>query len=321
MYEQITRNKRLSVVYTIVFFVFWAAMGALAGLLIMLFTGRPERSAAATVDAAATGSAAIGGGVVAAVLALGAVAFVLTTGPRAVLALSGARPAEAKRDAQVINLVEALALGSGLPAPTVHIIDDPAPNAFATGTSPKNAAVTVTTGLLALLNREELEGVLAHEISHIRNFDVRLILIVTTLIGLAGMVSTIAFRSAFFARGGRNQQQMAIVIIVIGALTGLFAVLLGPLVKMALSRNRESLADVSAVDLTRNPSGLMRALQKLEANAVPMARSNSAVNAMCINDPQGRVPEQRRSWLSRLYDSHPPMAERIRVLERLQLGQ
>jgi heat shock protein HtpX len=199
----------------------------------------------------------------------------------------------------------------------VHVIDDPSPNAFATGISPQRAAITATTGLLATMNRAELEGVVSHEMSHIRNYDVRLILIVTTLIGFAGLLASLLWRTAFFARPrGRDGDQVMVFVIAAGVLLTIVAVVVGPLIQLALSRRREELADVSGVELTRNPMGLIHALQKLEQNDKPFAKFNHASAAMCIDDPL----QHHEGWSHRLFDTHPPIAERIAILQRIAQG-
>ena len=233
------------------------------------------------------------------------------------LSVSGAQPADPNRYPALHNIVEALAIGEGIPKPDVYVIDDPSPNAFATGTSPKHAAVTATTGLLAIMNREELEGVIGHEMSHIKNYDVRLLLIVSTLIGMAGLLASLVWRSAFFMRArGRNSGQIMIVVFLAGLLLGLVALVFGPLIRLALSRRREELADVSGVELTRNPAGLISALRKLEQNDQPFAKFNHATAAMCIDDPL----QHHESWMHRLFDTHPPISERIAVLEQIASG-
>jgi heat shock protein HtpX len=234
-----------------------------------------------------------------------------------VLAASGARPADPAQYLQLHNIVEALAIGEGLPKPEVYVIDDPSPNAFATGTSPQHAAITATTGLLAMMNREELEGVIAHELSHIKNYDVRLLLIVSTLIGMAALLASIVWRSAFFMRRGRQAGQLMLVVFAAGALLAVVAVIFGPMVRFALSRQRESLADVSGVELTRNPEGLIRALQKLQTNDQPFAKFNHATAAMCIDDPL----QHHESWFHHLFDTHPPIAQRIAVLKEIEYGK
>ena len=201
--------------------------------------------------------------------------------------------------------------------PAVYVVDDPSPNAFATGISPNHAAITVTSGLLEIMDREELEGVLGHELSHINNYDTRLLLIVSTLIGMAGLLACLVWRKAFFVRGrGRNNDQLAILILAAGALLAVIAFLVGPIIRLALSRRRESLADASGVELTRNPAGLIRALRALEANNTPLARTNHATAAMCIDDPL----QHQAGVMHRLFDTHPPIADRIAALERMAYG-
>lgn len=311
MYEQIARNKRRAAAYVAVFFLVWVGIGALLGLLVAATRSGAPRSPAWLADV-------VTGAVMAAVLALAGIAFCLTSGDRLVLAVSGARPADPQRYAQLHHLVEALAIGEGVPKPAVYVIEDPSPNAFATGLRPERAAVTVTSGLLTVMNREELEGVLAHEMSHIRNYDVRLLLVVSTLIGMAGLLASLVWRSAFFLRPrGRDSGQVVVVVLAAGLLLGLVAVVLGPLIRLALSRRREELADVSGVELTRNPAGLISALRKLEANDQPFAKFNHATAAMCIDDPL----QHHEGWFHRLFDTHPPISERIAVLERIEQGQ
>lgn len=311
MYEQIARNKRRSVLYLILFFVVWVGIGALVGLVFSSYAA--SRGATTTPSGAAvTGSVIVG------LLALAGIAFTMRSGTRLVLAVSGARPADPQLYRQLHDIVEALAIGDGLPKPDVYVIDDPSPNAFATGTSPNRAAITATTGLLQIMNREELEGVIGHEMSHIKNYDVRLILIVSTLIGMAGLIASLIWRSAFYMRPrGRDAGQILIVVYVAGALFGLVAIIFGPLVRMALSRRRESLADVSGVELTRNPEGLIRALQKLSANDKPFAKFNHATASMCIDDPL----QHHETWFHRLFDTHPPIEERIATLQAIEQGR
>jgi len=311
MYEQIAANKRRAVAYVALFFVVWVGIGALVGWLWAAVSRSSPGVPAPVGRDVAVGVAA------AAVFALAGIALSLRSGTRLVLAASGARPADPDRYRQLHNIVEALAIGEGLPKPDVYVIDDPSPNAFATGTSPQHAAIAATTGLLAIMNREELEGVIAHEMSHIKNYDVRLLLIVSTLIGLAGLLASIVWRSALFMRPrGRQSGPIMIAIFGAGVLLGVVAVIFGPLVRLALSRQRESLADVSGVELTRNPVGLIHALQKLEANDKPFARFNHATAAMCIDDPL----QHHESWVHHLFDTHPPISERIAVLEHIEYG-
>jgi len=311
VYEQIARNKRRAVVYIAIFFVVWVGIGAVLGLVFSSYAS--SRSGATT----SPGGAAITGAILVGILALLGILYTLTSGGRLVLAVSGAQPADPHQYPELHNIVEALAIGDGLPKPDVYVIDDPSPNAFATGTSPKHAAITATTGLLQVMNREELEGVIGHEMSHIKNYDVRLILIVSTLIGIAGLIASLIWRSAFFMRPrDRDGGQLMIVIYAAGALFGLVAIIFGPLIRLALSRRRESLADVSGVELTRNPEGLISALQKLAANDTPFKRFNHATASMCIDDPL----QHHDSWFHKLFETHPPIEERIAALQAIARG-
>ena len=293
MYHQIARNKRNSIIVTAGFLLVWLVAGAIIGLLA--FGG---------------GSGALAGAIVLGLLGVGAALYAYYFGSATVLAASGAREANPQQYQQLYNIVQALAIGDGLPLPKVYVIDDPSPNAFATGRDPNHAAVTVTTGLLQMMNREELEGVLAHEMSHIKNFDVRLLLVVTTMIGMAALISSVFWNSLGRAR---LRGQGAVVVLAIGVLFTLIAVIVGPLMQLALSRQRESLADVSGVELTRNPQGLITALEKIAQNDRPPERFNHAVAAMMIDNPE----EHHGSFFSRLFDTHPPIAERIAALQRI----
>jgi heat shock protein HtpX len=296
VYHQISRNKRNSIIVIAGFLLVWLAVGAIVGLI------------------ASGESGAIVGAVILGILGLGAALYAYYFGSATVLAAMGAQEANPQQYQQLYNVVQALAIGDGLPLPKVYVINDPSPNAFATGRDPNHAAVTVTTGLLQMMNREELEGVLAHEMSHIKNFDVRLLLVVTTMIGMAAIIASVFWNSVGRMRfGGRNSGQAMLVIFAIGALFTIVAVLVGPLMQLALSRQRESLADVSGVELTRNPQGLISALQKIAQNDKPPEHFNHAVAAMMIDNPE----EHHGSFFSKLFDTHPPIAERIAALQRI----
>lgn len=305
--REIARNKRRSVIVISLFVLVWAGIGALLGAI---FSGRTSSPWAAIA----------GGIVVAAALAALAATFALASGTRLVLAVSGAQPADPGQYQQLHNVVDEMSIAAGLPKPAVYVIDDPSPNAFATGTSPNRAAITATTGLLQTMNREELEGVISHEMSHIKNYDVRLILVVTTLIGFAALLASLVWRTAFFAGPGDGDgdgNQFAIFVIAAGIALTAVAVIVGPLIQLALSRSREELADVSGANLTRNPMGLVHALEKLEQNDKPFARFNHATAAMCIDDPL----QHHEGWWHHLFDTHPPIDQRIAILERIASGQ
>jgi heat shock protein HtpX len=293
MYHQITRNKRNSIIVVALFLAVWL----LAGFVIGEFAG-------------GTGYA-IAGAIVLGVLGVLAALYSYYYGSATVLSAVGAKEADPRQFVQLYNVVQTLAIGDGLPVPKVYIIEDPSPNAFATGRDPQHAAVTVTTGLLQMMNREELEGVLAHEMSHIKNFDVRLLLVVTTMIGLAAIIASVFWNGALRFRS--RDARALLVVFAIGAIFTVIAFLVGPLMQLALSRQRESLADVSGVELTRNPVGLISALKKIAQNEKPMQQFNHAVAAMCIDNPT----EHHGSFFNHLFDTHPPIGERIAALEKI----
>jgi heat shock protein HtpX len=319
VYSEIASNKRRSVVFVVVFFLIWMGVGAVLGLLFSAlyhpvnpYTGVQTKEGTAPIFA---GIAIFG------VLAFFGFLYSIRSGARLVLRTSGAVAADPGRYQQLYNLVSALAIGEGIPTPAIYIIDDPSPNAFATGVSPDKASITFTTGLLQIMNREEMEGVIGHEMSHIKNHDIRLLLVVGTMIGMAALLASILWRGAFFSsmgRGGRtNGGIIVLVIFAAGALLAIVGFLVGPLIRLALSRRRESLADVSGVELTRNPAGLLSALRKLQQNDKPFAKFNHATAAMCIDDPL----QHHETWYHHLYDTHPPIEERIAALEKIASGQ
>ena len=292
MYHQIARNKRNSIFVIVGFLFVWLAAGLIIGAI------------------ASGQSGAVGGAIILGLLGVVAALYAYYFGSATVLSAMGAQEADPRQFQQLYNVVQALAIGDGLPMPKVYVINDASPNAFATGRDPNHAAVTVTTGLLGMMNREELEGVLAHEMSHIKNFDVRLLLVVTTMIGMAALIASVFWNSVGRMR---LRGQGAVVVLAVGLIFTLIAFIVGPLMQLALSRQRESLADVSGVELTRNPTGLIDALQKIGQNNTPPQRFNHAVAAMMIDNPE----EHHGSFFSRLFDTHPPIAERIAALQRI----
>jgi heat shock protein HtpX len=319
MYAEIARNKHRSIAFVGLFFVVWLGLGVALGLLWKALSSSSVGSSAPSRHVGSGWTPVAVTVTACALVAIAGVLYSLTAGAGLVLRASGAKPAEGPEFTQVHNLVEALAIGEGIPKPAVYVIDDESPNAFATGVSPEKAAITFTSGLLALMNREELEGVISHEMSHIKNHDIRLLLVVGTLIGLAALLSSILWRTAFWGSIGEDDNggsQFVIVILVASALLAVVGFLFGPLVRLALSRRRESLADASGVELTRNPAGLLGALKKLQDNDEPFKMMNHATAAMCIDDPL----QHHESWIHHLYDTHPPIAQRIAELERSALG-
>jgi heat shock protein HtpX len=323
VYSEIASNRRRTVIFIGLFFLMWLAIGAICGLLFKAFyhPAMVNNLGEETGQTTSYGwSPVIVGVVISAFAAIAGILYSLNSGAGLVLRVSGAVPADPAQYQQLHNLVEALAIGEGIPKPEVYVINDPSPNAFATGLSPEKAAITFTTGLLDVMNREELEGVAGHEMSHIKNHDIRLLLVVGTMIGLAALLASILWRTALFSGGGRGRNggnQLVLILFAAGTLLAVVGFIFGPLIRLALSRRRESLADVSGVELTRNPAGLLSALKKLQQNDQPFKGMNHATAAMCIDDPL----QHHETWYHRLYDTHPPIEQRIAALERIVSGQ
>jgi heat shock protein HtpX len=321
VYSEIASNRRRSAIVVGSFLVLWLAIGAALGLLFRAITAPSVNDVAAAQPTNPSWDPVLVGLVIGALFATAGIVFSLTAGARLVLRTSGAERADPAKYQQINDLVGALAIGEGIPTPAVYVIDDPSPNAFATGVKPDKAAITFTSGLLGIMNREELEGVISHEMSHIKNHDIRLLLVVGTLIGLAAFLASILWRVAFWSSLGDDDSNGGIGILAVlaaaAALLTLLGFFFGPLIRLALSRRRESLADASGVELTRNPAGLLGALKKLQANDKPFKKMNHTTAAMCIDDPL----RHHESWYHRLYDTHPPIEERIAALEQLAVGQ
>lgn len=243
------------------------------------------------------------------------------------LAMSHARPADPEQYARLHNLIEGLCIAAGLPKPRVYVIDDPAPNAFATGRDPRHAAVAVTTGLLEKMNRVELEGVLAHELSHIKNYDILVSTLAVTMVGIVALLADFALRFLWWGgprqrdhdrSGGAGGAGAGAILAVLGFVLLLVAPLVAQLMQFAVSRRRESLADVSGVAMTRYPPGLVSALEKLKDDTTVVHSSSRATAHLWIESPLARTPEEGRlSRLNRLFDTHPPLEERIQALKEL----
>lgn len=227
------------------------------------------------------------------------------------LAMAGARPADPLHFAQLHNLVEAMAIAAGLPKPAVYVVDDPAPNAFATGRNPQHAAIAVTTGLLQIMNRVELEGVIAHEMSHIKNYDILVGTIAVVCVGVVVIGTDLAARMLWFRDNDRNGGNP--IFLLVGLLTIILAPIAAMAMKAAISRRRETLADFSAVELTRYPPGLIRALEKLKGDQAVVRHHSNAIAHLYIESPS----ETQHSWLNRLFETHPPLEERIRALKEM----
>lgn len=240
--------------------------------------------------------------------------FSYYAGSSAILSLSHAKEATKPEYTHLINTVEGLAIAAGLPKPPkVYVINDTALNAFATGRDPEHAAVTVTTGLLQKMNKLELEGVLAHEISHIKNYDIRVMMLTSVMVGLTILLSDFLLRSFWFSGHGQKREgnQITLLFMVIGFALALLAPIIGELIKLAISRKREYLADASGALLTRYPKGLADALRKIKGDPDPLVDyANKATAHLFIS-----TPFRRRGGVSTLFATHPPLEERIKRLE------
>lgn len=295
--EQISANKRLSFFY--------------AGLLVLLL---------GVMGAVIAGYESPNHwpiGAVAAMAAGGIMAIVARfAGTGILLAISGARDPEGLEGRTLHNVAEEMAIAAGIPKPRVMVIDDTAPNAFATGPDPEHAVVVFTTGILQKLDRDELQGVMAHEISHIRNYDIRLM---STLAMVAGLIPLLAdwMRRMLWYGGGRSRNkdsnQLAIVFAVLAILLSILAPLFAKMLELAVSRQREFLADASAAELTRYPEGLARALQKITDDREALEAANRATQHMYIVNPMKAVGDRASAWFS----THPPTRERIARLRGL----
>lgn len=301
MHDLIASNKRRTALLMTTFVVLLLLVGAAVGVL--------------------TGQGTLG--TVVALVVAGAMAFgSYWKADRIALAVSRARPADPVTYARLHNLVEGLCIAGGLPKPGVYVIEDPAPNAFATGRNPQHAAIAVTTGLLDRMNRVELEGVVAHELSHIRNYDILVSTLAVTLVGAVAMLADLAMRMMWW-NGGRvaregDRRDSSNPLALLGLVLLVVAPLLARLMQAAVSRNRESLADVSACQMTRYPPGLIAALEKLRDDVTVTHSASMATAHMWIEQPLSGVGDDGR-WprLHSLFNTHPPLEERIARLKEL----
>ena len=235
-----------------------------------------------------------------------------------VLALHRAQPVDMQHNPELLRLVENLAITAGLPMPRVYIIDDPAPNAFATGRNPQHAVVAVTTGLLRILDRSELEGVLAHELSHIGNRDMLVSTVAVVLVGCVSIVSDLFMRSVWWGRlgGDEDRGRANAIFLLIGIILSILAPLIASLIHLAISRRREFLADASGALLTRYPDALASALEKIASYGRPLRTATNATAHLFLENPFGadHKGERKTPWIIRIFSTHPPIKERISAL-------
>ncbi len=292
MYTQIASNKRRSVVLLFAFLVL------VGGLDYVLATVLNQPAAFIPI--------LIAGFVYASISYFFSAKIALT--------MSGAREVQKSDAPELYRIVENLAIAGGLPTPKVYIVDDPSPNAFATGRDPQHAVVAVTSGILQTLNKTELEGVIAHELSHVGNYDIRFMALVVALVSVVSLIADLLLRLSFWGGDDREEgnNQLMLVLGIVGAI---LAPLVAAIIQFAVSRQREYLADSAGALLTRYPEGLASALEKISDNARPMSKANSATAPLYISNPlKGRS-------FSGLFDTHPPIAERIRRLREMETKQ
>jgi heat shock protein HtpX len=252
--------------------------------------------------------------------------WALRAGDRAVLESANARPVDRSDPGQqqLDNIVEEMAIAGGLPKPAVYVIPDRDPNAFATGSGPEKSSVAVTAGLIEALNREELQAVVSHEMAHVKNYDVRLMTVVAALVGSVLLISDFGRRGIRWGGGRRRSSRsgggggaVMLVFLVLWIVSILLAPLIARLVAMAVSREREYLADASGSELTRNPGALASALEKIDAAKEPTPSIKQGVAHLCIADPRGRSINEREGGLAELLATHPPIAKRIALLREM----
>lgn len=296
LYDQISRNKRRTVVLIIVFFMLLATIGAAVGYLLL-------------------GSFEFG---VALAMIIGVIyaATMIFQSTNVVMSMNNAHEVTAEEAPQLYHIVEDMAMVAQIPMPRVFIVEDDSLNAFATGSSPENAAIAATTGLLAVMTREELEGVVGHEVSHIRNYDIRISTIAVALASAVTMLSSIGGRIIWYGGGRRRNDDregdgLGILLLIFSLLSLILAPLAASLVQLAISRQREYLADASSVELTRNPQGMIKALQKLDQSQPMDHPVDSASAALYINDPM------KREGVRSLFYTHPPISDRIERLREM----
>ena len=298
LYKQIASNKRKTWILLIVFFLLLAIVGYAVGFLFM--------------------NSGIWGVTIAMIIGFIYALTMIFQSTEIVMSMNGAREVDRNEEPVLYHVVEDMAMVAQIPMPRVYVIDDPGLNAFATGSNPQNAAVAATSGLLEIMNREELEAVIGHEVSHIRNLDIRISTIAVALASAITLLSSMAGRMMWWGGASRSRRSndrdgggLEIILLVLSLLAIVLAPLAATLVQLAISRQREFLADASSVELTRNPQGMINALLKLE-NSQPMSHHvDDASSALYINDPQ------KPGVLKKLFYTHPPISERIERLKHM----
>jgi heat shock protein HtpX len=302
-YDQISANRRNSFLMAAFVVAILAVLGFAIGFAVF-------------------GDPAGGVGLLVAAVVLGTVSGLFTyfAGDSLVLAVSGAREVDESQAPQLLNVVREMAIAANVPMPKVYVVDDSAPNAFATGRDPKHASVAITTGLLQKLDREELQGVMAHELGHVRNYDIRFSLLVAVLVGSIALLADFFLRFTFWGggrRGGGDRDRggggLVAIMFIVAIVLAVIAPIIGRLVQLAVSRQREFLADSTSVELTRNPRGLERALAKISADREVLEAANRATQHLYFTNPIKKFEERSSS----LFSTHPGVVDRINRIRQL----
>jgi len=294
IYEEISKNKRKSYILIFIFII----LITLIGLAIGAFYGNSYF-----------------GLIIAFIVGVIYFLFSYYAGASSILTMTKAKPALKKEYPHYVNTVEGLAIAAGIPTPKAYVIEDDALNAFATGRDPEHASITVTTGLLDKMNRLELEGVVAHEMSHIKNYDIRIMMLAAVMVGLTVLLSDFLLRSFLWGRRSRNSGgNITLILIVVGITLAILSPFVGEAIKLAISRKREYLADSSGALLTRYPKGLADALRKIQKDPDPLVDyANKATAHLFISTPF----RKKKSWLQNLFSTHPPIEDRIKRLDSM----
>lgn len=303
MYNEIASNKRKTWLFVLLFVIVLLVFGTIIGYL--------------------SAGDAITGFILATFFTVPSAVIGYYASDKIALAVNGAKEISKEQAPELFRLVENLTIATGLPMPRLYIIEDDAMNAFATGRDPKHAALAFTTGILRRLEKVELEGVVAHELSHVKNYDIRLGTIVVVCVGIITMFADIIWRFNFFRRSRRSGDgaQLALILLIVGIALSILAPIGAKLIQLALSRQREYLADASGALMTRFPDGLARALEKISQDTDPLDHMNKATSHLYIADPThadlGDGQRRAGSWIQRLFSTHPPIQDRIARLRTM----
>jgi heat shock protein HtpX len=310
IYDRIASNKLRTLFLLALFVLITGGLFASVGILLAYYAGVPQEDQF---------SVSVRIGIAAAVISLGLGFMMYVVSPAAVLAISSAHEVTKAEEPELYRIVENLSIGSGLPMPKVWVVEDGAPNAFATGRDPANAHVAATRGLLEKLEKRELEAVMAHEMAHIGNYDIRLMTVVAVVVGLFALISDFMLRFTWYGSGARPRYRskggggLGALVLLVALLFIIVSPVIAVVIRMALSRQREYLADASGALLCRNPHALADALEKIAADPEPLEVANKATAHLWIYNPL----REHQSFLNNLFSTHPPVAERVRILRAM----